>query len=103
MDCIALRNTHTSGRERACATAKAAIEFASLPREFATVGKLGFVRKPLSQGHLCSENKTYMLAPFFEKSILPFFVAGRSADRNDRHCIDFIEGADHWSTGDKEW
>jgi hypothetical protein len=42
---------------QACTTAKAAIEFASLPGEFATVGKLSFFRKPLSQGDLCSEKK----------------------------------------------
>jgi hypothetical protein len=34
-----------------------AIEFASLPTEFAAVGKLVFIRKPLSQSDLCSEKK----------------------------------------------
>jgi hypothetical protein len=34
-----------------------AIEFASLPGEFATVGKLILIRKPLSQSDLCPEKK----------------------------------------------
>jgi hypothetical protein len=37
--------------------AKVATEFASLPGEFATVGKLSFIRKPLSHVELCSEKK----------------------------------------------
>jgi hypothetical protein len=32
-------------------------EFASLPGEFATVGKLSFIRKPVSHVELCSEKK----------------------------------------------
>jgi hypothetical protein len=31
------------------------IEFASLPGEFATVGKLSFIRKPLANVELCPE------------------------------------------------
>jgi hypothetical protein len=33
------------------------IEFASLPGEFATVGKLNFIRKPLAHVELCPEKK----------------------------------------------
>jgi hypothetical protein len=40
-----------------CAPPKAAIEFASLPGEFATVGKLIFMRNQLSQRDLRPEKK----------------------------------------------
>jgi len=35
----------------------AQIEFASLPTEFATVGKLSFIRNRLSRSELCPEKK----------------------------------------------
>jgi hypothetical protein len=38
-------------------SSKAAIEFASLPGEFATVGKLSFNRNPMLHGELCPEKK----------------------------------------------
>jgi len=42
-----------------------AIEFASLPGEFATVGKLGFIRKPVSHVELCSEKNEFASLPRF--------------------------------------
>jgi hypothetical protein len=44
-------------RKKHNAGAKTAIEFASLPGEFATVGKLSFIRKLLSHVELWSEKK----------------------------------------------
>jgi hypothetical protein len=38
-------------------SSKTANEFASLPGEFATVGKLSFIHKPASHGELCREKK----------------------------------------------